>query len=232
MKIMCNHKRLRILLLCLILPFTLSGQAVGLAWVRGILRNPNKVGAIAPCSSYTAKELTRYIYHNRKKKVLRILEVGAGTGAVTKEIVSKLKKDDQLDVVELDQNYCTLLHEKFGQQSNVAIHCISITDFVSDAPYDLIISTLPFNSLPTELFQQVVHHYTNLIKPGGHIAYIEYVGLANVKRLMLTKQERESFDKKCAVLKQWRTMNGVHTEVVVRNLPPAYVYHLHIPKEK
>ncbi len=204
-------------------------QQTRLAWIKGVFRNPAKVGAIAPCSSYVADELTRYIMHEDRKP-LRILEVGAGTGPITKEIIKKMNEDDHLDCIELDAVYCDQLEEKFGEHENVHIHCMSIIDFAPTEKYDVIVSTLPFNSLPPKLVQQVVDQYNEIIKPGGYITYIEYVVLGNVKRLVLSKEKKAAWDVKQQTLKEWFGRYGVERKIVWRNLPPSYVYYLKIDK--
>ena len=111
-------KKLRLILVILFGFISADAQPTRLAWIKGVFRNPAKVGAIAPCSSYVADELTRYIMHEDRKP-LRILEVGAGTGPITKEIIKKMNEDDHLDCIELDAVYCDQLEEKFGEHENV-----------------------------------------------------------------------------------------------------------------
>jgi len=155
MNISSRKKFSFIAMLLLSVPSTALGQQTRLAWIKGIFRNPAKVGAIAPCSSYVA-----------------------------------------------------------------------ITDFNPTKKYDVIVSTLPFNSLPPALVQQIVKQYAVLIKSGGYATYIEYIALGRVKRRALNGQKRAAWDTKQATLKAWRKKYGIGRTVVLRNLPPAYVYQL------
>ena len=157
-------------------------------------------------------------------------EGGEGTGPVIKKIIKKMNVEDHLDCIELDADYCAQLEEKFGEHENVHIHCMSITDFAPTQKYDVIVSTLPFNSLPPKLVQQVVDQYNEIIKPGGYITYIEYVVLGNVKRLVLSKEKKAAWDVKQQTLKEWFGRYGVERKIVWRNLPPSYVYYLKIDK--
>jgi phosphatidylethanolamine/phosphatidyl-N-methylethanolamine N-methyltransferase len=211
----------------LILAVTLSSHATALTWVKGFIKNPKKVGALAPCSKYCADELARYLHHTDNRP-LRILEVGAGTGAITKTIINKMNSRDHLDCIELDSEYCNQLQKEFGHHDNVAIHCMSITDFNPVQKYDVIISTLPFNSLPPQLVQQVVNQYNKIIKSNGYISYIEYIVLGNVKRLILSYNECKEWDAKQKTLEDWRSKYGIGRPIIWRNFPPSYVYHLQI----
>ncbi len=222
---MLSYKKNRFILFALLTFSTVTvGQSNRFEWIKGVFRNPEMVGAIAPASSYTAKELARYIHHDNDKPI-RILEVGSGTGPVTEEIIKKMNKADHLDCIELDKNYCEQLDKKFSSK-NVHIYCMSITDFKSTKKYDVIISTLPFNLLSPQLVQEIVKQYKTLIKPGGHASYIEYAWLGKLKRLTLSKKGRRAWDSKQRTLKTWRKKYGIARNIVYRNLPPTYVYHL------
>ena len=46
----------------------------------------------------------------------RILEIGPGTGAVTRRIVAALGSNDQLDLVELNGNFVRTLNHRFATE--------------------------------------------------------------------------------------------------------------------
>src|SRR5580704_18583363 len=71
-------------------------------------------GAIAPSSRRLARAMTRHIASDRGPA--RILEVGPGTGAVTRRIVTLLKADDCLDMVELNQAFAGRLAQRFQNE--------------------------------------------------------------------------------------------------------------------
>ncbi len=60
-------------------------------------------GSIVPSSRHLARAMTRQIAAPRGPA--RILEVGPGTGAVTRRILKLLQKDDRLDLVELNESF-------------------------------------------------------------------------------------------------------------------------------
>ena len=71
-------------------------------------------GAIAPSSRRLARAMTRYVASERRPA--RILEVGPGTGAVTRQIVTLLKADDRLDMVELNEAFAGRLEQRFQSE--------------------------------------------------------------------------------------------------------------------
>ena len=68
-------------------------------------------GAIAPSSRRLARAMTRHIAGPRGPA--RILEVGPGTGAVTRRILRLLRTEDRLDLVELNESFADLLRQRF-----------------------------------------------------------------------------------------------------------------------
>ncbi|MGH7200928.1 MAG: rRNA adenine N-6-methyltransferase family protein, partial [Planctomycetaceae bacterium] len=69
------------------------------------------IGAIVPSSRFLAGAITEP--YRRRKRPARILEVGPGTGAVTRKIVERLTPDDRFDLVELNESFAALLQRRF-----------------------------------------------------------------------------------------------------------------------
>ncbi len=190
--------------------------------------NPSKVGAIAPSSPFLGQEIIKYI--KNVKSPIRILEVGAGTGAFTEQIINELKEEDHLDAVELDCDFCNILTGKFGNHKNVYIHCASILEWKTQEPYDFIISGLPFNAFDADFVQSILKKYEKLIKPDGMISYFEYIALADIKKFFLQDKEKAEFSKTLTTTESFRGKFEFETSKVWFNIPPAYVHHLKIEK--
>lgn len=153
---------------------------------------------------------------------MRFLEIGAGTGVFTTEIVKKLGPDDLLDVVEYDHTFCEQLRAEFGHNPNVHIHEVSITDFEA-APYDIIVSGLPLNAFGPEFVAQVLKKYEDLSKPGTTVSYFEYIALEKVKKAFLFGTDLQNFAK---VLDQKQSFVEKHHAThahIYGNVPPARV---------
>ena len=73
-------------------------------------RNMKTVGTVCPSSPMLSRELAAAAIEATSPK--RVLEVGPGTGPVTKEILKSLRAGDVLDIVELSSEFCDELQTK------------------------------------------------------------------------------------------------------------------------
>ena len=169
------------------------GRGVGF-FLKGVLNDGLSVGAVTPCSRYVARACTKYLAKHKEPKF--VLEVGAGTGAITREIVRHINDGDQLDVVEIDQDYIQYLQKRFGKLRNVSIFSQDVSCWDTEKKYDFIISTVPFTSLPLDVVVKIIEKYEELIKPGGYIVYVEYNGVASTRESLLELGNRIRFSKK------------------------------------
>src|SRR4029079_6249815 len=77
-----------------------------LLFLRGFLTNWREVGSPLPCSRHVAKKICHLIDFT---KVLSMVEVGPGTGAITREILTALRPDATLTVFEVNPDFCAAL---------------------------------------------------------------------------------------------------------------------------
>ncbi|NJM41233.1 MAG: methyltransferase domain-containing protein [Anaerolineae bacterium] len=116
------------------------------------------VGALLPTSTYAAQAMASECARHPGPK--RVLEIGAGTGAITSQIVKHIGPDDALVCVELEPDLAEYLQRRFETEpefervrGRTQINQMSVLDLPVDEnsePFDYIISALPFNSLPPE----------------------------------------------------------------------------------
>ena len=144
-------------------------------------------GAIAPSSRRLARAMTRYVAADRGPA--RILEVGPGTGAVTRRIVALLKADDCLDMVELNEAFAGRLEHAFkarrrsSRRRTARIHVCGIEAFQSERPYDFIVSGLPFNNFSPAFVGRVMDVFFDFLAPGGVLSFFEYMYVRPVRGL-------------------------------------------------
>jgi len=203
----------------------------------GFRKNPATVGAFAPCSSFVGKEITKYfvnyIEHEHPEEPIHLLEVGAGTGSLTK-VIEKIVATHpdvavDVDVVEISPDFCEILHNKFGDNPNISIHCISILDWKPDYEYDFVICTLPFNSFESSFMKKVIDHLQQLITSGGVLSYVAYAGIADIKKYFLWGKAKKEHVEKITTLKSMRKQYQIDARTVIANCPPIRIYHLQIP---
>lgn len=199
-----------------------------LSFVTAFCRNQERIGAILPSSSFLAKSMTKHI--SLKDRPIKILEVGAGTGVFTKKALEKIRQCDVLDVIEIDNDLCGILKEKFAEHKNVHIHCMSILDWNPDYKYDFIVSGLPFNSLSVDFVISVLEKYKKLIKDSGIISYFEYIWVSHIKKFFSSGQKKADYVKNISIMKNFIKSFEFDRDFVFLNIPPAYAYHLKVKK--
>ncbi len=191
-------------------------------------KNPDVIGAVAESSTYLAKVITREIPSFGPEK--HILEVGAGTGVFTEQIIQKLRPYDRLDVVELMPELCTILEEKFGQLNNVKIFCGDILEWSPPYRYYYIVSGLPFNSFPADHVEKITARYLELSEPHAACSFFEYKWLPSLLPIGMDTQEKNRFKATRAAIEGFVTRFEKSSASVYLNVPPAVVHFLEINK--
>lgn len=173
-------------------------------------------GAIAPSSKYLARDITRKLHRNLRKKnrpAVNILELGPGTGVFTKRIMRDLGPKDHLDIVEINKHFYDIIQKKYGTPFNVSIHNQDFLNFETKYRYDYIFSSIPYESLPKGESSKLWKKKLTLCKPGTYISYYKYV---NFKKFRC-QYEKDLVSKYCC-----------DEKLVLLNLPPAKLFTLKI----
>ncbi len=194
-------------------------------------------GAIAPSSQFVARALTRPL--ERHPGPIRILEVGPGTGSVTRRIARLLKPDDRLDLVELNDKFVEVLNRRIRDDADfrrvadrTKVHHVAIQEFQAEKPYDFIISGLPLNNFTPELVSDIFETLFKLLAPQGVLTYFEYMYMRKLKRTFARGEKRDKLDRLDAVIQKMLDRHRVNRASVLVNFPPAWVHHLrHEPEQ-
>jgi phosphatidylethanolamine/phosphatidyl-N-methylethanolamine N-methyltransferase len=144
-------------------------------------------GSVLPSSRALARALTRPMRKHAGPR--RILEVGPGTGAVTREIVRQLRPDDRLDIVEINGSFVELIRRRFEEESSFRcrnhlarlIHA-PLQEVEGQGVYDYMISGIPLNNFAPPLVEEIFRSYRRLLQPEGMLSYFEYATLRDLKR--------------------------------------------------
>lgn len=175
-----------------------------------------QVGAIAPSSKFLAKDLVAKLKEqlaNANCPPLNILEIGAGTGPLTKQITKHLRPQDQFDIVEIHKKFYQIIKAKYQEQPNLRIHHTDILNFQPDHRYHFIFSSLPYENMPEEISRQIWKKKLELCSSDAFISYFKYVKFRNFK---------------CDFEEKMVNKFGQNKKFVFLNLPPAKIYTLEI----
>ncbi|HWB10575.1 MAG TPA: methyltransferase domain-containing protein [Pirellulales bacterium] len=200
-------------------------------FLREYLRHFHHTGAIAPSSRWLGAALARHVSDGRGGR--RVLEVGPGTGAVTRQIVKRLGENDRLDLVELNPTFVAHLRRRFERDPAFAaaadraqvIHC-AIEELPCEQPYDAIVSGLPFNNFSETDVRKILEALRGLMAPGGTLSFFEYVGVRPARALVSGRSEKERLAGIGRALREVLNEREFSRECIWPNLPPAWVHHV------
>lgn len=190
-------------------------------------------GAVLPSGRLLARALTRFVAEPGPPR--RILEVGPGTGAVTAELVRRLRPTDTLDLVELNDRFVERLRERFATEPGfveVGDRCRvlhqSVEALPNAEPYDLIVSGLPLNNFSVPLVESILRKFRALLRPGGTLSFFEYIAIRQIKSGISSRSERERLRGVSGALDELLRSDEIRRDWVWLNVLPAWVHHVQI----
>ncbi|MCS7306178.1 MAG: methyltransferase domain-containing protein [Thermoguttaceae bacterium] len=196
-----------------------------------VWRAYHTTGAILPSSRALGRALARYV--GRQKNAQWILEVGPGTGAVTRWILTRMRPEDRLDLVEINERFVAQLQQRFMAeapfdrfQAQVRIFHTPVQQMPETQPYDLVISGLPLNNFQVSEVQAILQKMTALLRPGGVLSFFEYMGIRRLRGLVAGRADRQRLQGIERMFRELFQRAEIRRDWVWLNVPPAWVHHL------
>jgi phosphatidylethanolamine/phosphatidyl-N-methylethanolamine N-methyltransferase len=202
---------------------------------REFRRSFQSTGAVLPSGPALAAALSRHVREgaNERETGRKILEVGPGTGAVTRSILSALGPADRLDLVELNVEFVACLRGRIARDpqyqpvaDRIALHHASVEELSEAEPYDVIVSGLPLNNFSVALVSQILAKLQRLLAPGGTLSFFEYVAVRQAKAALSPRAERERLRGIGQLLEGVLSAHEIDRDMVLANVPPAWVHHV------
>jgi phospholipid N-methyltransferase len=195
----------------------------------------DSTGAVLPSGRALARALTHFV-HNGRRAVdapRRIMEVGPGTGAVTREIIRAMGPDDRLELVELNGRFVEFLTGKLSTDvryscaaDRVHLTHAAVQQLPAEVHYDAIISGLPLNNFTPDLVREIIGKLRELLAPGGTLSFFEYIAIRQAKSLVCRRAERRRLAEIGRTLDELLRKHEVRRDRVLTNVPPAWVHHV------
>ncbi|OIV38381.1 hypothetical protein BIV57_06060 [Mangrovactinospora gilvigrisea] len=202
-----------------------SGLADAALFVRQFAGSAALTGSVAPSSPALCRALTRHVVSGGKES-RAVLEVGPGTGAVTRHIARRLGPRDTLELVEANEEFAGRLERCLRDDAALAavagrtrLHR-GLLQKHRLGRYDAIVCGLPFANFPPELVTDLLQRMLGALAPGGRMAFFGYRG-ARVAQLLHPPRRASGRALHDAV-----KPHLLGRELVLTNLPPAWVYQL------
>ena len=204
---------------------------VKLFW-REFRTNYRTTGAIMPSGRWLSRALARFVA-GPSEVPRRILEVGPGTGAVTRRLVAAMHTGDRLDLVERNSEFVRRLREQFetcpGPADRICVLHSRLEDLPRDKRYDIIVSGLPLNSFSVAEVETILNVFAELAYPNAVLSFFEYIGIRKLKGAVAGRAERARLRGVQQLLEQLLADKEIRREAVWWNIPPAWVHHVTLP---
>jgi phospholipid N-methyltransferase len=191
-----------------------------------VWRATGQVGAFSRSSRALASRMASAIPLDRQP--VRVLEVGSGTGALTRALVERLRPGDALDLCELNPSFASFLRAAFAGRAvpHVRILECDVTLLRGAPPYDAIVSSLPLLNLSPAAVEQIFEVCLALLKPWGQLSYYDYWGKELRRFATPSRVERTRLRAVLDVTQRFLDRHQLREEVLPWNVPPASIHHL------
>ena len=135
-----------------------------------LLKDPRTTGALVPSSARLARELAHLATGSE-----HVLELGAGTGAVT-QALSEVVNEEKLQVVELQKKLAASLKKRYPNLKVLQSTAHHALDNYSQCGSVAVVSSLPFRSLPPAMKHLTVQSVLGFLKssPGSQLIQYTY----------------------------------------------------------
>lgn len=180
-------------------------------FLQAFFKNPLNVGAIAPSSRNLAAKMLHGIEPSPDNIVL---ELGVGTGAITRHLESIIPDRDSYLGIEVDRSLVETLNSRFPDLKIIcgdAAESYSIHQDSGLGKVRYLVCCLPFVSLPKKVSESVLQEIERFMADGCELRIFQYAhGYYLPPAIKLREFLRDRYGK------------SKRSPLILRNLPPAY----------
>jgi len=175
------------------------------------LRRPFATGAMVPSGRLLAEAMAATARAAIAGRPGHVVELGAGTGGVTKALLVAGIAPQRLVLVERDPEFATFLRRHFDGPRIVEGDAACLPRLLADhgiAPIAAVVSSLPLLSLPTEVVNGIVAGAFEALPRGAALVQFTYGPKPPIPR----------------ALREHLHLVGARGKRIWRNVPPAVVW--------
>jgi len=176
-----------------------------LKFFRGWMDKPKAVGSIVPTSSVTSKRMASVIDIGSG---LPVLEIGPGTGVITKAILARGVRPENLYTVEYSANFVRHLRRLYPAVNVIEGDAFNLADTLGDRRdtiFDCAISAVPLLNFPVWRRIAYLEGLLEHIPAGRPVVQLTYGPLSPVPA------GKGDYTVK-------------HFDFIMRNIPPAHLW--------
>ncbi len=191
---------------------TATEDAAGRAlFLKRWLRRPLAMGAFLPSGPFLGEAIARATLAGMNGHTGHVIELGAGTGEVTKALLAAGIPADRLALVERDPELVAFLRRHFANLKIIEGDASRLPQLLAANAIDgvaAIVSGLPLLSLPGEAVHGIVRGAFEALPDGAPLVQFTYGPTPPVPK----------------ILRQSLNLMAVNSRRVWRNVPPAVVW--------
>jgi len=142
-------------------------------FLRSFIAHPRKVGAVLPTSRRAVRDM---LDMGRLEEARCVVELGAGTGVYTGEILTRMPADGSLLAFEVDPNLASAIGRQISDRRLRVLNesAEDVAAHLHGAKADVIVSGLPYTSLPAPVRTRILDESRRALAPGGTMLVLQY----------------------------------------------------------
>jgi phospholipid N-methyltransferase len=143
-----------------------------LVFYREMFKHPAQVGAVHPSSQKLAKQLALQV---PKRTSGLIVELGAGTGVVTKALLHRGVSEQQLVLIEDSASMVDFLQTQFPRLRVIHGDAENLSQILGESTkVACVVSSLPFRSLSEEKAKKIFDQIETVLGSNGKLILYTY----------------------------------------------------------
>lgn len=171
-------------------------------FIKKFIAEPRTIGSVTPSSPQLAESMLQNVDWCATRV---IAELGAGTGVMTRAILSRMERGSELLIFEIEDELRGGLKAETGLEIYADARCLpKMLEKRGAEKADLIVSSLPFAVMPQQITKSVMDGVARSLAADGQFVAFQY-----------SLHMKSAFE---------RIFDSVETRFVVMNIPPAFVY--------
>lgn len=172
---------------------------------KGVMQGPKQVGAIVPTSGITARRMASIV---NPESGLPVLELGPGTGVITKAILARGIAPEKLVSVEYSASFYQHLKATIPDVNFIQGNAFDMENTLgplAGLTFDCVISAVPLLNFPMQDRVRLVEDMLDRVPHGRPFMQISYGPMS-------------------PVIANGGSYHVQHFDFVVRNIPPAQLW--------
>jgi phosphatidylethanolamine/phosphatidyl-N-methylethanolamine N-methyltransferase len=204
-----------------------------LVMFKGAFTHFKHTGCLCGSSKWAAEALARPL--NKQRAPMNILEAGAGTGAVTLNILRYMIPGDKLVICEINSEFMKILKKRLEEnklyqkyKDNVVFFNGPIQELSEDIKFNVIVCALPFLNFELSLVKEIFEKFERISAAEGVLTYFEYLGIRPISKLVSPANRKKRMQEIEDYIFNEHQTKRINKEVCWLNLTPINVYTLGI----